>query len=271
MFFDTHAHLADDSLWDSVDDYIATAWQNGVTHINTIAIDCISTDRLIELSKRHQNIFVSSGIPPTSIMNEHPVMMKRVERAVENNELVAIGETGLDLYYTSENLQLQKALFVKHLNIALDANLPVIIHCRNAFSQVFDILDRYYQERDGFKPGIFHCFTGTQNELNELIARGWYASFSGVVTYKSGQYLQDALNQVPANRFLLETDCPYLCPGPKRDFPNQPAYLKKTAQYLSENDLYATLVKAAYRNAFDVFGISVTKVQAHLILNRFVK
>ncbi|MDA8773700.1 TatD family hydrolase [Chlamydiia bacterium] len=255
MYFDTHAHLADDSLWGYVDDYITIAFENSVTHINTIAIDCVSTDRLVELSKRHQNIFVSSGIPPTSIMNEHVEMIKRIELAVENNELIAIGETGLDLYYTSENIQLQKELFIKHLNIALDANLPVIIHCRDAFSQVFEILDTYYQEKDGFKPGVFHCFTGSQKELSELIARGWYASFSGVVTYKSGQYLKESLDQIPPDRFLLETDCPYLSPGPKREFPNQPAYLHKTVDYLAANERYASLVKAAYSNAFNVFGL----------------
>ena len=147
-----------------------------------------------------------------------------------NGDLVAVGETGLDYHYTHSKRETQQQFLRRYLALALECNLPVIIHCREAFADLFAILDDAY----GSSKGVLHCFTGTCDEARAVIARGWCLSLSGIVTFKKSEQLRAVAKETPLTQLLIETDTPYLAPQSRRGQPNEPAYLEETAQMIAD-------------------------------------
>lgn len=151
------------------------------------------------------------------------------EIAKEASRLQAIGETGLDYYYEHSPRELQQLFLRRYLKLARDHQLPVVIHCREAFADLFKILDE-----EGHAGGVLHCFTGTLEEAQGVIARGFYLSLSGIVTFKKSLELQEVGKAVPLDRLLIETDAPYLAPQSHRGKRNEPAFLVDTARFLAD-------------------------------------
>ncbi len=144
-----------------------------------------------------------------------------------------MGETGLDYHYEHSNRSIQQQFLVRYLHFALECNLPVIIHCREAFTDLFTLLDAEYQLKGKLAPGVLHCFTGTMAEAEEVLKRGWMLSLSGIVTFKKSLELQQVAREIPLEQLLIETDTPYLAPQKYRGKPNEPAYLVETASFIA--------------------------------------
>ena len=148
--------------------------------------------------------------------------------------LKAVGETGLDYHYTHSARDIQRQFLRRYLQLALECDLPVIIHCREAFSDLFHVLDEDYVVNGKHASGVLHCFTGTMQEAEKVIERGWMLSLSGIVTFKKSTELQQVAREVPLEQLLIETDTPYLAPQKHRGKPNEPAFLVETAAFIAE-------------------------------------
>jgi TatD DNase family protein len=153
-----------------------------------------------------------------------------VEEAAQKGRLLAIGEAGLDYHYEHAPRHLQKEYLERYFTLAILTQLPIVIHCRDAFADLFDLADRCYRDR----PLLLHCFTGTKEEAQRAIDRGWKLSFSGIVTFKNSAALREVVAQVSLESILLETDAPYLAPHSRRGLVNEPAFLRETALCIAQ-------------------------------------
>lgn len=233
-FFDTHAHIASEELYPEADQLIKEALSSNVQAIVNIATDRLSLERGLLLSTKHpQVIFNTAAVTPHDSGSFSEDTFAAFKEAALGGKLVAVGESGLDYHYMHSSKETQKNVFSKHLSLALEAKLPIVIHCRDAFQDLFEVLDREFLPGSSFHPGIMHCFTGTLEEAEEAISRGFCISFSGIVTFKKSVLLQEIARKVPLDYLLIETDSPYLAPEPFRGKTNQPAFVVKTAELIA--------------------------------------
>lgn len=230
---DSHAHLTSPELWPDRENILARAQEAGIGSILNITT---SIDELLlgqELSAKEPWIFQAGAVHPHDAgpsSEDHYLM---VEKYAHQGKLQAIGETGLDYHYKNSSLPDQKTFLKRHLHLALECHLPVVIHCREAFSDFFDIVDVEYKINGKHAPGVLHCFTGTFEEAEEVIKRGFYLSFSGIITFKKSEELRRTAEMIPLDRLLIETDAPFLAPQSKRGKQNEPAYVREIAETLA--------------------------------------
>lgn len=165
---------------------------------------------------------------------------------------MALGETGLDYYYEHSPKELQKKFLIQYFHLAIQTGLPVIFHCRDAFSDLFMLGDAEYKG----KPALVHCFTGTVEEAKAALDRGWSISFSGIITFKKSEALREVVKYVPLSKMLIETDAPYLAPQSKRGSLNESSFLSETAQMIAELKQVSleTVAKATSENACAFFS-----------------
>ncbi len=229
---DTHCHLTFEQLAEDVDAVVARSKAAGVVGWLTVGTDPQQNRKAIELADRFENMYAAVGIHPHDAKNVIADILTELKELAQNEKVVAIGETGLDFHYNFSNQSDQKRAFAAHLKIAKELNLPVIIHCREAFDETMEILDRFGQ---GLKGVVFHCFSGSAQQAKIVLDYGFYISFTGVVTFKNADITRQAAKIVPADRLMLETDCPYMSPEPMRKQKiNEPALMLHTAEYLAE-------------------------------------
>jgi TatD DNase family protein len=228
---DTHCHLTFSPLAEDIDQVIRRSIAAGITGWITVGTDLEHCQRAIDLATRLPNLFVAMGIHPHQANKATDDNLDCLAKLAKREKIVAIGETGLDLHYLHSPIEDQKRVFIWHLELAAQLGLPLVIHCREAFDQTLDILDWY---RDDSSRIVFHCFTGTIEQALAVVNRGFYLSFSGVVTFKNAKGVQDVAREVPLYRVLIETDCPYLSPEPMRkQRANEPALMVHTARFLA--------------------------------------
>lgn len=231
-FFDSHAHLTHEKIDDDMlEAMLSRALKAGVTEIINICTDTLSLKRGIQLHAKHPWIYNAAATTPHDVDKEGEKIFPFMEKHAREGHLAAIGETGLDYHYNHSLPETQKHFLKRYLHLAVECSLPVIIHCRDAFDDLFTILDATYPKSS---PGILHCFTGNSQEAKEVIDRNWYLSLSGIVTFKRSEELREIAKLVPLNQLLIETDTPYLAPQSKRGKPNEPAYLPETAQMIAD-------------------------------------
>jgi TatD DNase family protein len=229
MLIDSHAHLTDIALLEKRSQLLERAQQAGIEAIINI---CTSPEEAFEglaLFKDYPWIYHAASTTPHDAAQTDEKDFTRIECLAHDRKLIAIGETGLDYHYYPETHDIQKFWLRRYLNLAKACQLPVIIHCRDAFNDLFEILDAEF-------PGgrcVLHCFTGTIDEAKQAIERGWYLSFSGIVTFKKSHLLQEVARNIPLSHFLIETDAPYLAPMPHRGRTNEPSFLLDTARFLA--------------------------------------
>lgn len=233
MLYDSHCHIH------LLPDYpacteaaIDAAKANDVQWLLNVGVSLEDMPELIKLAS-HDAVYISAGVHP----NEHPghVYTEEVLLAAANlhPKIIAIGETGLD-YYRQDNeeqdLSWQRERFVTHISVARQVNKPLIIHSRHARQDTIDLLRSENARESG---GVMHCFTEDWDMAQKALDLGFYISFSGIITFKNAIELQDVAKKVPLDRIFIETDCPYLAPVPFRGKPNQPAYVKHTAEFIA--------------------------------------
>jgi len=229
---DTHCHLTFDELAGNVEAVIARSKAAGVTGWITVGTDAQQNRKAIELADKFENMYATVGIHPHDAKDATAETMAELKELAQNEKVVAIGETGLDFHYNYSPHQDQKRVFAQQLKIAAEFNLPVIVHCREAFDETMEILE---QSSSGVKKVVFHCFSGSAQQAKVVLDKGFHISFTGVVTFKNAEKTRDAAKIVPVGRLMLETDCPYMSPEPMRKQKiNEPALMIHTAKFLAE-------------------------------------
>ena len=256
MFFDSHAHLTCDSVFSDVEEILSRAKGAGVEHIANICTDPKTYERGLFLRDQFSWVYNVGATTPHDVEKEGAEAFPIFEQAAHSHQLVAVGETGLDYYYKHSHKSTQQEYLKKYFQLALETNLPIVIHCRDAFDDFFALADEYYESDS---PLIMHCFTGTIDEAKEVIQRGWHLSLSGIATFKRSEVLREVAKIVPRDQLLIETDTPYLAPVPYRGKQNEPAYVVETAKMLAKerNETVEFLAKMTTQNALRVFGIAI--------------
>lgn len=234
MFVDSHAHLSNPEIYENIDSILERAQLAGITKIINICTDPLSLERGLIITERYPWVLQSAATTPHDVEKEGEAAFEVIAASARSGQLQAIGETGLDYFYEYSNRVVQKDFLRRYLRLALECTLPIIIHCREAFADLFPILDAEYQQNGRCAPGILHCFTGTMAEAEEVVKRGWMLSLSGIVTFKKSSTLQEVAKWVPLENLLIETDAPYLAPQKRRGKQNEPAFIVETAQFIAE-------------------------------------
>jgi len=242
---DSHAHLSDRE-----EAVIARAQAAGVTAIINICTKESDFIQGTKLQEKYPGIFNAAAVHPHDTQGGH-AYYETVASYARSGKIVAVGETGLDYHYNHSERSVQQAFLRKHLQLAVECQLPVIIHCREAFDDFFQIISEEYTG----VPGVLHCFTGTLEEALKGLSLGWYISFSGVVTFKKSEALREVVKEVPLNRMLIETDAPFLAPQSHRGKPNESAFLVEIAQTVAavKGIPLEELARVTYENCKTLF------------------
>ena len=228
---DTHAHLYSEAFDEDRDEMMQRAFDQGIHRFFLPAIDSSYTDAMLLMKEQYpEQVYLMMGLHPTSVKENYKEELKHVREMLKQHHFVAIGEIGIDLYWDKSTLEIQKEAFITQIHLAKDYKLPIIIHCREAFQEIFEVLE---QEKHDELFGIFHCFTGTIDDAHRAISLGMKLGIGGVVTFKNGK-IDQFLNQIDLMHIVLETDAPYLSPVPYRGKRNESSYLKYVLQKLSE-------------------------------------
>lgn len=230
MLTDSHAHLTSDPLFSQIDLVLQHAQEAKIGSILNINTNAQELERGLALAQSHPWVMQAAAVHPhdATPSTQLEAFYAKVMRAASERRLAAIGETGLDYHYLHASREDQQNSLKKHLELALSQHLPVVIHCREAFADLLQILDACYKG-----PGVLHCFTGTVQEAEQVLKRGLYISLSGIVTFKKSIELHQVAKEVPLERLLIETDAPFLAPQSRRGRQNEPAYVKETAEFIA--------------------------------------
>ena len=231
---DTHTHLYSEQFDDDRVEVIERALAAGVTRFFIPAIDSSYTKSMYALESRYpNNMFLMTGVHPTHVKDDYLEELAQIKEQLNSREFVAIGEIGIDLYWDRSTLKLQQEMFKLQIQLAKQYRLPVVIHCRDAFDEVFQILE---EEKGSELFGIFHCFTGNLEQAQKAISFNMKLGIGGVVTFKNGK-IDQFLKEISLDHIVLETDAPYLAPVPYRGKRNESSYILNVLEKLS--DIYS--------------------------------
>ncbi len=251
---DTHTHLYSEAFDEDRDEVIQKAMDLGITRFFIPAIDSTYTRAMFELRDRYPDkMFLMMGLHPTHVKENYLEELKHVEEMLREHEFCAVGEIGIDLYWDKSFLKQQQEAFRFQIRLAKTHKLPIVIHCREAFDEIFEVLEA---EKGEDLYGIFHCFTGTLEQACKAISYNMKLGIGGVSTFKNGK-IDTFLNQIDLKHIVLETDSPYLAPVPYRGKRNESAYLINILKKLT--DIYGKSEEAigtiTTQNSKEVFGI----------------
>ena len=254
MLTDTHTHLYSNHFNEDLSLVMQRAFDSGVKRLFIPAIDSATTEAMYSLEKQYpDNVFLMMGLHPTSVKSNFEQELEHIKREFSKRHFFAVGEIGIDLYWDKSNLENQKKAFKIQIQLAKKYKLPIVIHCRDAFDEIFKILE---SENDDDLFGIFHCFTGTEEQANKAISFNMKLGIGGVVTFKNSK-IDAFLNKIDIKNIVLETDSPYLSPVPYRGERNESSYLtlicKKLAEIYQLSEEEISLITT--QNSKDVFGI----------------
>lgn len=232
MLVDSHCHLDFPDFGSELDAVVARAKAAGVGRIVTISTRMKRRADLIEIAERFPDVFCSIGTHPHNAHEELDVTIGQIVRWTDHPKVVAIGEAGLDYHYDHSPREAQGQGFRNHIAAARETGLPLVIHSREADADMARILEQ--EMGKGAFPAVLHCFTAGRELAERAIELGLFISFTGIVTFKKSDALRAIAASLPADRFLVETDAPYLAPAPHRGKRNEPAYVVETAKVLAE-------------------------------------
>jgi TatD DNase family protein len=253
-FIDSHAHLFLPEFDNDRNQLINQAVSNGIIKIVLPNIDYSTIEPLTELCDKFPLIcYPTLGLHPTSVNSEYKTQLKKIFAFIPYIKSIAIGEIGIDLYWDKTYISEQREAFEYQINLAKELNLPIIIHCRDAFDEIISILDKY---RSGLPSGVFHSFTGTSEQANIVIDLGFKIGINGVVTYKNSN-MDQMIKQISLTEIILETDSPYLTPVPFRGKRNDSSNLVYIAQKISDikNIAMDEIASETTQNAIKLFKL----------------
>jgi len=251
---DTHTHLYSEQFDDDRSDMIQRALDAGVSRFFIPSIDSTYFNSMLALEKSYpENIFLMMGLHPTHVKENFEEELAFVKHWLDKRNFYAVGEIGIDLYWDKTLLKQQQIAFKTQIAWAKEKNMPIIIHCRDAFDEIFEILE---EVKDDQLFGIFHCFTGNFEQAKKAISYNMKLGIGGVVTFKNGK-IDQFLHEIPLEHIVLETDAPYLAPTPFRGKRNESSYITKVLDKLAE--IYKLtpqeIAKITTQNSKNVFGI----------------
>jgi TatD DNase family protein len=229
MFIDSHCHLTFPDLAKDMDAILANMRANAVSHALCVSVELATFPQVLDLAENHENLYASVGVHPDYELETEPTQAELVQLA-QHPKVVAIGETGLDYYRLTGNLDWQRERFRTHIRAARECGKPLIIHTRSAAADTLRIME---EEDAGSIGGVMHCFTENLQVALAAIDLGFHISFSGILTFKNATIIKEVAQNIPLEKILIETDSPYLAPVPYRGKPNQPAYVKHVAEEVS--------------------------------------
>ena len=230
MFIDSHCHINFPELADNIDEVLATMRANQVSDALCVSVDLEKFPQILALAEQHDNIYASVGVHPDYELETEPTQEELV-RLAKHPKVIAIGETGLDYFRLTGDLEWQRKRFRTHIRAAVESGKPLIIHTRSASADTLRLMQEEGADKIG---GVMHCFTESLEVALAAIEMNFYISFSGIVTFKKALELKEVATRIPLERMLIETDSPYLAPVPFRGKLNQPGYVKHVAEEIAK-------------------------------------
>lgn len=252
---DTHCHLYLDQFKEDLDEILERSVQNGIRHIFLPAIDWDSISEMDRLRHPEITFYNMAGIHPCSVEENLPVDEKKLYDLCRSDEFVGVGETGLDYYWSTDFVDEQKKSLHLHCRVSKETGKPIVLHNRESTTDLLDLIE---EEQDGTLKGVWHCFTGTEDEGKRALDLGLYLGVGGVSTFKNAG-VDKVLATMPIEKLILETDAPYLAPAPHRGKRNEPSFIKNIAGNLAElKDMsLEEIAKTTTKNAFNLFGVKL--------------
>ena len=250
---DTHTHLYHEQFRDDIDDVISRAKAVGVEKFYLPSISSKYNKSMHDLEKKFpDDIFCMIGLHPCSVDDNFDLELDFVKKKIKEHNYKAIGEIGIDLFHEKKYFDQQVIAFEQQIKLAIENDLPIVIHSRDSFDEIFEVLEKFKCEK---LRGIFHCFTGNIDQARRIIDLNFHLGIGGVLTFKNGK-ISEFLNEIPINKIVLETDSPYLAPSPYRGTRNESSYLKIIADKLAEiyNLKIDEISKITQQNSIKVFG-----------------
>ena len=229
MFIDVHAHL-NDKKFENIDEIITNAEQAGVEKIITAGYDITSSIEGLEIANKHTGVFATVGIHPENADDVEENYLDKLKELCKDKKVVAIGEIGLDYHFRSDNKDLQKKILIEQIALANELNLPVVLHCRDAIGDMMTLLQEHRLKRES----LLHCYSGSIESAREFMKLGFSFSFGGVVTFKNASNVINVVSNLPLEKIMLETDCPYMAPVPFRGKMNEPKFIPYIAEKIAE-------------------------------------
>ena len=228
---DSHCHLDHEPMFSDLKNVITRSKENGIEKILSICTTINSFKKILEIVKFDPIIYGTFGIHPHEADKEFVSKSEIIDKIKTNKKIIGVGETGLDFYYNNSDKKNQINSFINHIEAAIDLNIPLIVHSRNAETDTFDIINRYKNQN---LKVLMHCFTGSLNLAKKLLDLDAFFSASGIITFKNSNSLQDTFKFLPDNKILIETDSPYLAPEPMRGKKNEPSFIHHTLKKLAQ-------------------------------------
>lgn len=265
-YIDSHAHLFFNDFREDIDAVLERARNANVRAVIVPGTDLTTSTQALELAEQYQEIYAAVGFHPHDALKFSDADIQNLEALLSHPKVVAIGEIGLDFYYNYSPWDVQKRVFWLQLELAVQKELPVIIHTRNSMSDTIDLLTSFIEQNPSWRQGdtkcmqrgVFHCFAGTPNDAATVAEMGFYISFTGNVTFKKSTSA-GVVQNLGAEMLLLETDAPYMTPVPHRGTRNEPAYLPLIAQRIAElcNVSVETVAEKTFTNTLRLFGLKL--------------
>lgn len=251
MYFDTHVHINSEQLYNDHFNYVQRAISHGVDYMVIVGYDLESSKLAVELANQYENLYAAVGIGPNNCNDITNEEFDEIEKLLKNKKVVAIGEIGLDYYYDYVDKEVQISVLKKQLKLASKYNLPVVIHCRDSYEDMYSCLSNAKQE------GIMHCYSGSVEMAKRFIDIGFYISLAGPVTFKNAKIAKEVAKQIDLSNLVIETDCPYLTPEPFRGRVNEPANVIYIAEEIARLKKISieVVAKVTTSNAKKIFNI----------------
>lgn len=252
MLIDTHAHLDFEDYEKDLEKIIERAKSSGVSKIITVGASLEGSKKAVELAKKYNEVYAAVSIHPESADELNDETINLFRKFSKKKKVISLGEMGLDYYVENYSKEKQAEVFKKQLDLAIELNLPVILHIRNSFEDVMDILNGYDWVKN---KAVVHCYSSSYKKVQRILDKGLYISYTGIVTYDEG--VQKAVEATPLDKMMIETDCPFLAPEPKRGKRNEPAYVKYVAKKIAEikEISFEEVAKVTTKNAIDFFNL----------------
>ncbi|MFJ8248116.1 TatD family hydrolase [Peribacillus asahii] len=255
MLFDTHVHLNAEQFEEDLTEVITRAQEAGVANMIVVGFDRPTITKAMELVETYDFLYAAVGWHPVDAIDMTDADLEWIESLAAHPKVVAIGEMGLDYYWDKSPKEIQMEVFRKQIRLAKRVRLPIIIHNREATADIITILR---EEEASLVGGIMHCFSGSVETAKECLEMNFYISLGGPVTFKNAKKPKEVAAEVPLDRLLIETDCPYLAPHPFRGKRNEPAYVKLVAEQIADIKQVSVeeVARITTENAKKIFGIN---------------
>lgn len=230
MIFDTHAHYDDEQFDADREELLNSMAEQGVGTIVNVSASYPSCEQVTEMVQKYPFMYAAVGVHPDHVGELNEETFVRMKKLFANDKVIAVGEIGLDYYWDNESHDLQKAWFIRQLELARELDLPVLIHSREAAADTMDIMKEHAEGMSG----VIHCYSYSKEMAREYVKMGFYIGVGGVVTFKNARKLKETVVEIPLTSIVLETDCPYLAPEPNRGKRNNSAYIRYVAEEIAK-------------------------------------